>query len=576
MLERKPQTKYVPLRVRFRSPAEHSQLERETMPTPPDISPLRNDPLVPDLTNVSEAQRRTQQIKELVRLTSLLHASSDFEEVLHQIAASTAACTGFRMLAINLFNEQAGTVKTVACAGLPPEAERKLREANDPLQECIDLMRSEFRISHSYYIPHESAHLGAHLTGVVLKTENDYQPGGWHPEDLLMVPLFSTREQKMLGFLSLDDPEDGKRPTEESIEIAELFANNAAIAIDNARLFQEQEEERVALEQGIVYLREDLRQIQRGKLYIRIRSTHPKLQPIVDAMNVILDETGAILKNIQMVTQAVDEHARNVQDNSEQLVQDTNQQEQHVHQISQNIKEITGMMHAISESAALLSSTAIDGVEVTEQAQETVDRAVEGMSKVREATLQSARTMKTLSESGLEINETVTAIGDLSTRMHLLALNAAIEATRAGDQGKGFAVVSKEMRALAALCDEAAHKVSSYIRTFQHETNIVSQSVEQSTQYVVVQSGLVTEAGVTLDAISRITEQLSALIKGICEAAENQERRSQQVAAALKEIHQVTGDITAHLHQMQSSMSYLVESTNALRSRVSAFKLSES
>src|SRR5579883_2882392 len=111
MLERKPQTKYVPLRVRFRSSAEHSQLERETMPTS-DINPLRNDPLVPELTNVTEAQRRTQQIKELVRLTSLLHASSDFEDVIHQVAASTAACTGFRMLAINLFNEQSGTVKT--------------------------------------------------------------------------------------------------------------------------------------------------------------------------------------------------------------------------------------------------------------------------------------------------------------------------------------------------------------------------------------------------------------------------------------------------------------------------------
>jgi methyl-accepting chemotaxis protein len=265
-----------------------------------------------------------------------------------------------------------------------------------------------------------------------------------------------------------------------------------------------------------------------------------------------------------------------VQDSSELLARDTNQQEQHVHQISQIIDEITGMMHSVSESAALLSRTAVDGVDVTDKAQGTVDRAVEGMSKVREATLQSARTMKTLSESGLEINETVTAIGDLSTRMHLLALNAAIEATRVGDQGKGFAVVSKEMRSLATLCDEASHKIASYIRTFQHETNIVSQSVEQSTQYVVVQSGLVTEAGVALDAVSRITEQLSTLIKGICETAENQERSSQQVANAVKEISQVAGNITVHMQQMQSSMAHLVESTNALRSRVSTFRLSES
>jgi methyl-accepting chemotaxis protein len=576
MLERKPQTKYVPLRVRFRSSAEHSQPERETMQMS-NIGPLRNDPLVPDLANASEAQRRTQQIKELVRLTNLLRVDSNLEEVLQQIAASTAACTGFRILVINLFNEQTNRVEVVACAGIPPEAERKLRASNDSVNLYTELMRPEFRISHSYYIPHQFAHLTSDLTSAVfLKTEEDYEPGGWHPDDFLFVPLFSTREQKMLGFLSLDDPEDGKKPTEESIEIAELFANNAAIAIDNARLFQQQEEERVSLEHGIVCLREDLKQIQRGKLYIRMRSTHQKLQPIVDAMNVILDETGTILKSMQMVTQAVDEHTRNVQETSELLARDTNQQEHHVHQISQIIDEITSMMRSVSQSAAQLSSTAIDGVEVTDKAQGTVDRAVEGMSKVREATLQSARTMKTLSESGLEINETVMAIGDLSTRMHLLALNAAIEATRAGDQGKGFAVVSKEMRALATLCDEASHKVTNYIRSFQHETNIVSQSVEQSTQYVVVQSGLVTEAGVTLDAVSQITEQLSTLIKGICDVVENQESGSQLVANAVKEISQVTGDITGHMHQMQSSMSHLAESTNSLRSRVSSFRLSES
>jgi methyl-accepting chemotaxis protein len=575
MIERKPQTKYVPLRLRFRSPAERSQPERETMPVP-DIGPLRNDPLVPDLADATEAQRRTQQIKELVRLTNLLHADADLEAILQQIGASTAACTGFRMLAIDLFNEHTNRVEVVACAGLPVEAERKLRASNDSINSYIELMRPEFCISHSYYIPHQFKNLSSHLTVVTLKKEEDYEPGGWHPDDLLLVPLFSMREQKMLGVLSLDDPEDGKKPSEESIEIVELFANNAAIAIDNARLFQQQEEERISLEQGITCLREDLKQIQRGKLYVRIRSTHPKLQPIVDAMNTILDETGTILKSMQMVTQAVDEHMHSVQETSELLVRDTNQQEEHVYQIAQIIDEITNMMGSVSQSAALLSSTAIDGVEVTRRALGTVDRAVEGMSKVREATLQSARTMKTLSESGLEISETVMALSDLSTRMHLLALNAAIEATRAGDQGKGFAIISNEIRALAALCDEATRKITNYIRTFQHETNIVSQSVEQSTQYVVMQSELVTETGVALDAVSEITEQLSTLIKGICEAADNQESGSQLVANAIKEISQVTGDITAHVHQMQSSMAHLVESTNSLRSRVSTFKLSES
>ncbi len=99
---------------------------------------------------------------------------------------------------------------------------------------------------------------------MVYNTNAHYEEGGWHPDDVLLVPLFSPREQKMLGFLSLDDPEDGKIPTEDSIQVTELFANQAAIAIDNARLFQQREAERIALEEGIAQLRTELEPIQRG------------------------------------------------------------------------------------------------------------------------------------------------------------------------------------------------------------------------------------------------------------------------------------------------------------------------
>lgn len=572
MSERKPQMKYVPLRVRFRSSAESAQIDRETITT---IPVMNGEPLVPDLANASEGQRRAQQIKELVRLTNLLRADLGLEEVLQQIAASTAACTGFRILAINLFDEKTNTAKVVVCAGLPEEAENVLRSGKDPIDAVYQALRPEFRISHSYFIPGEHSNIIANWTGVIVKTRDEYAEGGWQPEDMLLIPLFSPREQKMLGVLSLDDPEDGQRPTVESVEMIELFANNAAIAIDSARLFEKQEEERVALEQSISRLQEDMEQLQRGNLYVRVRSSHHELNPVAEAINITLNEVCAILKSMQMVTQAVDDHTHNVQHSSDLLVRDTRQQEHQVRQISQIIGDLDRRMGTISQDAAVLLQTAVDAVDVASIAQSTVDRAVEGMHQVREATLHSARTMKSLSESGQEINEAVTAIADLSTRMHLLALNAAIEATRAGEQGQGFAVVAREMRTLAVHCAEAARRISTYIRTFQHETGAISQSVEKSTQHVVMQTELITQTGVALDAISAITEQLSNLIKGISVTVQNQEQGSQLVVSSVDEIFRVTGDINSHMQNMQHSMEHLADLTNALRSRMSSFQLSE-
>ncbi|HEV2656248.1 MAG TPA: hypothetical protein VGT82_14875 [Ktedonobacteraceae bacterium] len=203
MTERKLQTKYVPLRLRFRSPAEQVQWERENLiaarsPTIP----------LPDLSSASEMQKRAQQIKELIRLGNLLRADLGLNEVLQQIVASIVRCTGFRRLAVNLIDEANNYIATVACAGLTEEEEQMLRNAHDPIDKLTIFMRPEYRISQSYFISHEHTY-DMPGTSVVKKITEDLSEGHWHPEDNFIVPLFSPREQKLLGMLSLDDPEDG-------------------------------------------------------------------------------------------------------------------------------------------------------------------------------------------------------------------------------------------------------------------------------------------------------------------------------------------------------------------------------
>jgi methyl-accepting chemotaxis protein len=556
----------VPLRVRFRSTSEQIQWERETLPPSANIAP-------PDLTNVTGIQKRIEQTKALIRLGQLLRADLGLNEVLQQIVATTVRCIGFRKLAVNLIDEDAQHISSVAFAGLSPDEENFLREAHDPIEKLNVYIQPEFRISQSYFISH--THNIEHQGTAIHSINDSYEEGGWHPDDIFFVPLFSPREQKWLGFLSLDDPEDGKIPTEDSIQITELFANQAAIAIDNARLFQQHEADRLALEVGITQLRTELEPIQRGDLSKRMRLTHQKLQPIGEAINVMLDEISGILKSVQLVTQAVEEHTRNVQHSSEFLVRDTSQQERQVNQISKVIGDLAMMMHQISEQAAHMSRAAVDAVDVTNNAQDTVARAYAGMSKVREATMQSARTMKSLGERGQVISETALEVSDLGTRLHHLALNAAIEATRAGEYGKGFATIAQEIRSLAVGSSEIARNIGTYIRTIQSETNAASQSVEQNTQQVVMQSELVTQTGVALEVIGEVTDQLSRLIEDVCSTAENQAQGSQLVVSSVDEILRMTADITQHMREMQQSMVHMADLTNSLSQRISVFHISE-
>ncbi|MGH2480612.1 MAG: methyl-accepting chemotaxis protein, partial [Ktedonobacteraceae bacterium] len=157
----------------------------------------------------------------------------------------------------------------------------------------------------------------------------------------------------------------------------------------------------------------------------------------------------------------------------------------------------------------------------------------------------------------------------------LLALNAAIEAVRAGDQGQGFVIIAQEIRSLAVHSAEAARKVSTRLRTIQQETATVSQSVEQNIQKVVMQSELVTETGAALDAIGIVTAQMSDLVQEICGAATSQAHGSRRVAYSVEEISRKTSEITEHMLEMQQSLMHLVELTNALRSRMSVFHITD-
>ena len=575
MAERRQQNWSVPLRVRFRSPAERAQWEREHtgMPTIPANG---DDPtLQSHILNIPSGGEspHTRQIKELIRLGNILRAELGLDEVLQQIVASISTCTGFRMAVINLVKDESDYLVGTAFVGASEEGERIIRERHITVEQVMRFMRPEYRVSQSYFIPHEHFDEFADIPKSVDMSMENYEPGGWHPEDALIVPLFSPRKKKLLGFLSLDDPEDGKIPTVESIEMIELFANQAAIAIDNARIFQEREAERLALEEAIILLRKDMELVQSGDLRVRVQSRHEKLQPVAEAINLMIEAISGILGSMQMVTQAVDEHARGVQRSSGVLVHNTSQQERQVQHISHVIDEMAGTMQRVSERADTVSKIAVESMDVTLEGQNKVDRATEGMRQVREMTMQSSRIMKRLGESGQEINDTVLEITDLTTRMNLLALNAAIEAVRAGEHGQGFAVIAQEIRTLAVHSAGAARKVATRIRTIQHEMATVSQSVEQNISQVVIQSELVSQTGEALEAISVVTEQMADLVQGICGAAESQAQGSQLVAHSVEEISRMASDITQQMLHMQQSMAHLVELTNSLRSRMSVFRV---
>src|SRR5215472_6768657 len=160
MSEKKQQNMYVPLRVRFRSSSEQGQLEQDhAAPTFPSYTSTEDDNALESpmifLPREMESPTRTRQIKELIRLGNILRAELGLNEVLQQIVASISTCTGFRVAVINLVEENSDRTLPVAFAGGSEEGNRFISENPVTAEQMHRLMRSEFRISQSYFIPHE-------------------------------------------------------------------------------------------------------------------------------------------------------------------------------------------------------------------------------------------------------------------------------------------------------------------------------------------------------------------------------------------------------------------------------------
>lgn len=187
-------------------------------------------------------RRRADQLAQLFEISQAIRSDRSLISNLETIAFGLQEAVGFNVVLISVLDPQTRRLRRTASAGIPINTFQKARQVEQPWETVAHVLGDEFRISQSYFLPYEkSAEITAVLDTISLaKTMPEGLPAtAWHPEDMLIVPLRSPAgEQDPIGILTLDDPRNGLRPDRGTIEVVEIFANQAALAIENTRLFQ--------------------------------------------------------------------------------------------------------------------------------------------------------------------------------------------------------------------------------------------------------------------------------------------------------------------------------------------------
>uniref|UniRef100_A0A7C3J7I2 Diguanylate cyclase n=1 Tax=candidate division WOR-3 bacterium TaxID=2052148 RepID=A0A7C3J7I2_UNCW3 len=187
-----------------------------------------------------------KKLYTLQQLTILLQSTFDFEKILDIITKAISSSLGFSVVLVSLYNENDDSMERVAQNGLSEKVFEKLKKQRVPFSTIKNLMQERFRISKSFYINHQDMNISnmektIDKIAYVLPEEKPEEYINWHPEDILIIPLYS-KENKILGIITVDKPINRYVNLKESIEILESFAQTAAISLENAKLFSKMEQ----------------------------------------------------------------------------------------------------------------------------------------------------------------------------------------------------------------------------------------------------------------------------------------------------------------------------------------------
>ncbi|MFP3537089.1 methyl-accepting chemotaxis protein [Pseudomonas sp. SIMBA_021] len=291
------------------------------------------------------------------------------------------------------------------------------------------------------------------------------------------------------------------------------------------------------------------------------------------AFNRFVERIHGSIREVSSATEHVNEVALRVVSASNSSMLNSDEQASRTNSVAAAINQLGAAAQEIARNAAQASQQASDARNLAEDGQQVVDRSIQAMNQLSDMISASSSNIETLNSKTVNIGQILEVITSISQQTNLLALNAAIEAARAGEAGRGFAVVADEVRNLAHRTQESAQQVQGMIEELQVGARESVSTMSNSQRHSQDSVEIANQAGERLNSVTQRIGEIDGMNQSVATATEEQTSVVESINMDITEINTLNQEGVENLQATLRACSDLEQQAARLKQLVGSFRI---